>query len=106
MRSRAPTTSATVSYSYTEIRARCCAGPLWFERLYAELTRPTCVNACGKLPSSRSLARVVFLGEQAEVVLHAEQSLEELLALVEPTHHHECVDEPERARQERAFVSR
>src|SRR5437879_9377766 len=32
---------------------RWCAGPLWCERLYAELTRPTWVNACGKLPRRR-----------------------------------------------------
>ena len=32
---------------------RCSLGLACAERLYAELTRPTCVNACGKLPSSR-----------------------------------------------------
>ena len=35
------------AFQSSKLLVRWCAGPSWCERLYAELTRPTWVNACG-----------------------------------------------------------
>ena len=50
--------------------------------------------------------RVVLLGEQSHVVGEPGEPLEQLMGLVLPAHEREVVDEPERARQERALARR
>ena len=54
---------------------RLCAGP-WLCRLCAVLTSARCEKACGKLPDPRC-TRVVFLGEQADIVAERQQALEQ-----------------------------
>ena len=50
-----------------------------------------------------ALARVVLLGEQAEIVAEVEQALEQLARLVVPALEPEDADEPERAGEEDAL---
>ena len=71
------------------------------------LTRATCENACGKLPSWRPGRRVVLLGQQADVVAQRQQPLEQRRA---PRRAGPCsaqvVGQPEGAGQERALARR
>ena len=69
----------------------------------AASTRARWVNACGKLPSWRR-ARVVLLGEEADVVAEVEQPLEELPRLVVPALERQHFGEPERAGEEHALA--
>ena len=71
------------------------------------LTRPTCENACGKLPSRRLRRRVVLLGEQADVVGERRRSrCEQRARLVAAAEHAQVVGQPEAAGEERALARR
>ena len=53
-------------------------------RFIAVLTSPTCVNACGKLPTMPAEPRVVLLGQQPDVVGEAGEPVEQRARLVVP----------------------
>ncbi len=71
-------------------------------RLRAVLTRPTWENAWGKLPTRRPGARVVLLGQQADVVAETEEPLEQRPGIVVAAEEGEVVGKPERAGQDSA----
>ena len=57
---------------------------------------------------AEQLARggIVFLAQQADIVAERDQPLEQGVCVVEPAEHHIGIDQPEAARQERAFARR
>ncbi len=63
----------------------------------AVLTNETWEKACGKFPTQPPGNGVVLLGEQAEIVAHLQQAIEELPGIVVPADHGEAVGQPERA---------
>ena len=68
------------------------------------LSSATCEKACGKLPTCRFEPRIVFLGEQADVVAQREQPLEQAPRVVVAAEQHVVVGQPEAAGEERAFA--
>src|SRR5262249_12499113 len=56
-----------------------------------------------EVPEEELGVGVVLFGEEAEIVAHAQQALEQLCRFVLATIERERIDEPERARQEGAF---
>jgi hypothetical protein len=57
----------------------------------------------GKIAELPFGARIVFLGQQAEVVPQFQQALEEFPRFRRSTRQMETIGEPERARQEHTF---
>src|SRR5581483_1589411 len=60
----------------------------------------------GKIPQEPLRSRVVFLGEETEVVREPGETVEELDGLLVPAEQLVAVREPERARQEDTFAGR
>ncbi len=87
-------------------RARCSTGFSTRVRLNALLTSATWVNACGKLPTSRFSARVVFLAQQADVVAQRQQPVEQAARILPALLQDIGVDQPEAAGEERALPRR
>ena len=65
---------------------------------------PKCEKACGKLPIRRFAFGVVLLGEHADVVLQAAETLEQLARLLLAADEGKVVDQPERRHQERSLA--
>ena len=59
-----------------------------------------------KISELASKNRIVFLGQQANVVAQIQQTLEEIARLLRAAGHRIVIGEPKRARQERAFARR
>ena len=74
---------------------RCCAGPRASTRLNAVLISPMWEKAWGKLPTRLPLA--------ARDHANAEQSIEQLVGLIQLTEHRVCIGEPEAAGQKGAL---
>ena len=70
------------------------------------LTNAMWLRACGKFPSWRAPAGIVFLRQQADVVAQREQPLEQRLRLLARPCSDEAVGQPEAAGQERALARR
>ena len=86
--------------------ARCAAGPFALARLRAVLISARCEKACGKLPSRRRVARIVFLRQQPTSLRSASRRSNRRPRLFYAPRQHVIVGEPEAAGEERAFARR
>jgi hypothetical protein len=81
---------------------RCWAGPSARVRLSAVLIRPTWLKAWRNLPSMR----IIFFGEQSEVVVKRQKTLEQDPGFGDPALEDVVIGQPEAAGEERALAFR